>query len=296
MTRQVSIFALVSPLRFCYNSDRFLGSLKIKVNILSEYGLESEPRPPENRPQNTVQTLSAIIAAAASLFTSLSQSKEHPRLAWAFLAVALFAVIGAFGTPLIALILKRRKRTARNKAAVARLPELIRLANRFTKFLSNGDPTNIRQVLLQAVQYQEKLAELMPPDYLFELFPYYVRELEEQPPKTEAQFLLAVQYFHSLIASYDNNYVLEPFRKMRLKTWPITQSPIDAPAGDAEKPKPRCWIESLPEMRRDDIQMRIEDFRERWVVFLDDAQEFFEQIRESFADHLGTYLERPKKL
>lgn len=124
-----------------------------------------------------------------------------------------------------------------------------------------------------------------------ELSPYFLQHFEKRPPENETQFLLAAQELYGFIASYNNNYVLEPLRKMRTKQWLATSTvKLDL------VPEPVVWIESLPENWRQNIERQVEDFRERWASFLDDTTQWLDETGEPFGVKLPSYFERPQKL
>src|SRR6266404_4253235 len=146
----------------------------------------------------------------------------------------------------------------------AQNPELLRFARRFAQFANAGDCSNLRYIVANAYGNDpDKCAAVCPPDYMRELCPFFVQDLATRPSDNEHQFLLEIQKWYGVIASYNNNYVLEPFRKMRTKRW--------FPGGNASDlvPDTVTWIESLPANNREYVGRQIEDFRERWAGFLD---------------------------
>ncbi len=72
----------------------------------------------------------------------------------------------------------------------------------------------------------EKAAEVCPPDFIKDVFPIFVQQLETRPPQNAKQYLLAVEEFYALIALFNREYVSEPFRRMRLKRWPMAEPSI----------------------------------------------------------------------
>lgn len=236
----------------------------MSLPIIIEGEHRSEP------PAGPLQTIAAVLAALAATFTVVAQWKDHPRIATALAFLALAVVIGTFGRHGFGYVRGLTTKRARNKNARAENAELLRLARRLNQFVSNGDPTNIRNIVLGLVSNdQEKGLEICPPNCLWNLVPYFIQDLEVRPPENEKHFLIAVQEFHSLVASYNNNYVLEPFRRMQMKKWPVgTQGGETNPL---QKPKLGTWLESLPAHFQGTAERQIEDFRERWVGFLDDS-------------------------
>lgn len=67
-----------------------------------------------------------------------------------------------------------------------------------------------------------------------------------------------------------------------------TSRPADPPMG--------TWLASLPPTYGDAARPKIEDFRERWVRFLDDVKEWIERVGEELGQPLPSYFERPQRL
>jgi hypothetical protein len=128
-----------------------------------------------------------------------------------------------------------------------------------------------------------------------ELSPLFLQHLETRPPENETQFLLSIEEFYGLVASYNNHYVLEPFHRMRNKRWKVV---FQTATGTAETANPTSgpWLNTLPLSRQADAERRIEDFRERWASFIDDFRQWLEGISESFGVSVPVYIERPHKL
>jgi hypothetical protein len=237
------------------------------------------------------QTAASIVMALAAVFAVIMQSKGDPKFAWGLLALILLALIWMYGNRALASLRLRSALAARDRAARTYHPELLRLARRFAQFTSTGDWSNLRYIILSAYGNDpDKCAEICPPDYMRELCPFFLQHLETRPPENERQFLLAIQELYGVIASYNNHYVLEPFRKMRLRKWRPASTP-----GLAQDTIV-TWIEILPESNQENAARQIEDFRERWVGFLDDAKQWFEKTGESFTSTVPSYFERPQKL
>jgi hypothetical protein len=132
-----------------------------------------------------------------------------------------------------------------------------------------------------------------------ELCAFFLRHLQTHAPKDEHQFLAAVNELHAHIASYNNHYVGEPFRRMRMKRWAISNpSVLHAALGTANPSNPNLgpWLVSLPLMNQENAEREIEDFRERWVSFLDDMKQWLERVNESFGVNLPVWFDRPHKL
>jgi len=96
--------------------------------------------------------------------------------------------------------------------------------------------------------------------------------------KRERDLFLAMSEFRMMVASYDDDYVLGPLKRI----------------------KDRQLIAQLPAHTRKHYEEGIEDFRERWAGFLDNCKEFLEKANnnlgyEPYHEAISTYFERPKK-
>jgi len=270
-----------------------LPRIGIELNPISEADLQSV----KNRQWGghaAAQTMAAIVMALAAVFAVIFQSKGDPKFAWTLVGlIALVLLVSAlmYANHVLAFFRVRKVRAARDRAAREQHAELLRLARRFAQFANAGDCSNLRYIVANAYGNDpDKSAQVCPPDYMKELCPFFVQDLATRPPENEVQFLLEIQKWYGVIASYNNNYVLEPFRKMRMKRW--------FPAGNAPDlvPDTVTWIESLPANNREYVGRQIEDFRERWAGFLDDMNQWLEKTNETFGATLPTYFERPQKL
>jgi hypothetical protein len=261
---------------------------------------EKWTKPPSSAVQAGIQTTAAIVVALATVFAVILQSKDNPKFAGALVGLALAVVGWAFGSRVIAFFQIRRVRAARDKAARAQRSELLRFAKRLAQFTSSNDHTNIRTIILNSSNHDpEKCAELCPPDYMSDLYPFFLQLLATRPPENERQFLAAVFELHGHIASYNNHYVGEPFRRMRMKRWVIVNpSVLHAALGTANPSNPNLgpWLASLPLGYQENTEREIEDFRERWVSFLDDMKQWLEGLNESFGANLPVWFDRPHKL
>lgn len=236
------------------------------------------------------QTTAAIVMALAAVFAVITQ-KGDPKFAWSLVALILLVLALTYANRVLAFFQVRRVLAARDEVARQQHPELLRFARRFAQFTNSGDWSNLRYIIANAYSNDpDKCAMVCPPDYMRDLCQFFLQHLETRPPENERQFLLAVQELCGVIASYNNNYVLEPLRKMRLKRW--------FPAGNVSQLTPDAvtWIESLPVNYQESVGRQIEDFRERWAGFLDDMKQWLEKTGESFGPALPVYFERPQKL
>jgi len=261
---------------------------------------EQWARPSGTAVHAIVHTTAAVVVALATVFAVIAQSKDNPRLAWVLVSLTLVTLVWTFGRRVTAFFGTRRVRAVRDKAARAQHHELLRFAKRFAQFTNTGDPSNIRNIILNICgNDSDECDKICPPDYMRELSPLFLQPLERRLSENETQFLLVVQEFYGLVASYNNHYVLEPFHRMRNKRWPISNpSLLHTATGTANSANPQLgpWLNSLPVPRQADAERRIEDFRERWASFLDDFRQWLESISESFGVGVPVYIERPQKL
>jgi hypothetical protein len=253
-------------------------------------------------PHVALQTSATVIGALATVFALvLAQAKDNPKIVWTLVVVAalsFLAIIEPFVRRLMAFIQTRRVRRIRDEAARAEHAELMTFVRRLEPFTDSDHPNNIWHIIHSSYANDfEKAERVCPTDYMKDLFPLFARQLETHPPENEKQFLRATEDLCLLIASYNRNYVSESFRRMREKRWEL--SPIvDSSRGTSQPANPShgTWLASLPTHYQESVERRIEEFREVWVVFLDDMKKWLEHVNETFGVSLSTYFERPQKL
>ena len=181
---------------------------------------EKQPEVQPRSTHNVVQTLAPVITALSAVAAAIATSKDRT-VAWVLVGVCLLAVlvmIWPFIRHRREVVKNRKRQTAKDHAARGRHQELLRFATRFGKFTNAGDPNNILHIIQNScANDMEKAAKICPPDYMRDLFPVFIQQLETRPPENERQFLLAVQELRIFVASYNSEYVSEPLRKMRTK-------------------------------------------------------------------------------
>jgi hypothetical protein len=241
----------------------------------------------------TVQTIATGVTAAAAV---VALYKNNDRAVWILTAATVLAVVFA-SSRAIPLIRTLKTRASRNAVARKQRAELRRVTRRFAQFADAQDQSNIRQIIFMfGGNNEERCREIFPPDYVSGLVPLFVKNLETRPPADVDEFLLAFEQLHALIASYDNNYVLEPLRRMRAKRWRIPI--IDSDLGLSSQPDPPLgdWLASLPPTYPEAARPKIKDFRERWVRLLDDTTQWIDRVGEELNQPLPSHFERPQEL
>jgi hypothetical protein len=265
---------------------------------------QNQQRKAAGQSHSAVQTIAAVVVALATVFSVFAQSQNNPGLAVELVALSIVTMLAIGGGPLIARkVISSRVRkiqATRDLAARGKYDELIRLAKQFGRFTRSQDPTNIVQIIhSNCGNRSDKAAEICPPDYISSLFPIFLQQLETHPAENETQFLRAADQLHALIASFNSDYVSEPFRRMRTKRWPIANPSVVHNAlgnTDPSNPNHASWLLSLPSNYQDNAARQIEEFRERWANFIDETTQWLEHVNETFGANLATWLERPQKL
>ena len=229
--------------------------------------------PPSGTP---LQTAATVVTAAAAVFAVLAQYKDRPLFAWALVFIALLFMLTSFYQPLAARLRAHRDQRHRDKAALAQYREFVRFVKRLQNFIEHQDAGNLRYILFDFCGNDSTKLSRIYPDYLWDLFPSLMERCENSPPKHEKDFSLAMRELSRYVNSYNRDYVLEPFNRMRSDQ----------------------LLLGLPEQRRQDFERRIEDFRERWARFLDDLQQFLDRVDDALGGggYLRRYFERPQKL
>ena len=244
--------------------------------------------------KSALERIAPIVAALAAVFSVLTKWTQNRSLPIILVVVALLLAASAYLGPMLRFFRAARRQARRNRYVRAQFPEFVSFVKRFTQFINSGDVKNIRIVLFNNCGHnQSELDKLSSADYLRYIFPHFIRRLEQSHPRDEIEFCRTVNEFYSLAASYNNDYVLEPLRRMKSRLWlqPLPTKQL------VEEPKFVPWLASLPEQNRTDAEKQIEDFRERWVSYLDDLMLFLEKLKDSLgAGLIDSYFERPSKL
>lgn len=220
-----------------------------------------------------------MVTALAAVFSVFAQWKERPVYAGILVTVALLVSVSVFYRPIVTFARGRALRTHRNRVALKLWPEFLRLEKRFGNFISKDDPGSLRSILSEVCNRNpDELAKLCPPDYLNYFYPLLSRRHEERTHKHETDLFRAMSELRGMVASYNDDYVLGPLKRLR----------------DGQR------LAQLPPHSQQHSEDGVEDFRERWVRFLDDFKEFLEKANndlgyEPFHEAISTYFERPKK-
>jgi len=236
---------------------------------------QTEGSPPPKR----WESVALVVTALAAILSFVTQWKEKPIYAGILVAVALLAAVSVFYRPVVAFARGRLRRARRNRIAHKVWPEFLRLEKRFGNFIGKDDPTNLRGILSEVCNRNpDELAKLCPPDYLNDFCPLLTRRHEEMNHRREPDLFRAMCEFRMMVASYNDDYVLGPLRRLR----------------DGQH------LAQLPSHSQQHWNDGIEDLRERWVGFLDAFKEFLEKANndlgyEPYHEAISTYFERPRK-
>ncbi len=237
--------------------------------------VEPQTSPPAKR----WESVALVITAVATLFSVIAQGKQKPMYATILVAIALLAVVSVFYAPVMAFGRKRIQRGRRNRSAQKLWPEFQLLEKQFVKFLNKDDSANLRGIFSEVCNRNpDELAKLCPPDYLNDFCPLLTRRHDELNHRRESNFVLALSEFRMMVASYNDDYVLWPLKRI----------------------KNGQFVAQFPSHSKQHYEEGIEDFRERWVGFLDNCTEFLEKANNDFGyepyhEAISTYFHRPKK-
>ncbi|MGB6874551.1 MAG: hypothetical protein WBD87_00820 [Candidatus Acidiferrales bacterium] len=225
-------------------------------------------------------TVAVVVMALAAVLSAVTQAKDRPIYADAFLVLTALAVVFVAYPPVVAWIRTRRLRAHRDRIARKSWPALRRLENRFAEFLSERDIRNLRYIINEIGGCQDaELYKYCPPDYLNEFFPSLLGRHAGARRVREPAFRSAVTEFVGMVASYNAEYVLRPLKQLR-----------DGQRFQQLTPQDRKYREEA-----------IEAFRERWVGFLDAFTEFVAACNDELGyephhEAIPAHFERPKKL
>jgi len=221
-----------------------------------------------------------VITALATVFSVVAQAKEKPIYAGILAVTALLISASVYYRPVVALTRKAILRAHRNRVARKSWTEFLRFEKRFGNFINKNDTGNLRGILSAICnQNPDELTKLCPPDYVNVFYPLLSKRHEETTHVQEPDFRRAVSEFCAMVASYNTDYVLGPLRRLR----------------DGQ------LFAQIPSQNKKHWEEGIEDFRERWVRFLDDFKEFVDKTNnelryEPYHEAINSYFERPKKL
>lgn len=220
-----------------------------------------------------------LITALATVFSVVAQGKQKPTYAAILVTIALLAAVSVFYTPVAAFGRSRIQRARRNRAAHELWPQFQLLEKRFVNFLNKDDSANLRYILSEICgRNPDELIKLCPPDYLNDFCPLLIRRHEEMNHKRERDLFLAMSEFRMMVASYADDYVLGPLKRIK----------------DGQ------LLAQLPAHSKQHYAEGIEDCREQWAGFLDNCKEFLEKANnnlgyEPYHEAISTYFQRPKK-
>jgi hypothetical protein len=243
------------------------------VVAVTIFGSEEPPPAPSPTP---VQKITSVLIALAAIFSVIFQSSEKPVYAWTLVFLALLVIGSNFYKPLVVWVRAKNQQARRNKVARASWAEFMRFKQRFAAFVNPQDGSNLRQILFRFCgNNSDELSKLCPPDYLPQFFELFAEPLEREPAGDEPEFSLAVREMYQIVSSYNTDYVQEPFRRLR---------------------HGKRLSQSL-EHNREYYEREIEDFRSRWVRFLEDFQQFLEKVNSELGYRaLDVYFVHPQKL
>lgn len=232
------------------------------------------------QPRSRWETVWLAIAAIASVFLAVTQGLSHPVFAGTFLLIIATAIAFVCYPPVAAWNRTRRLHARRNRVARKAWPAFLRFEIRFAEFINNHDSRNLRTVINgMCGQQNDQLEKICPPDYINVFYPFLSSRHAAVRDIRELDFRLAVTELVGLAASYNSEYVLRPLKRL-VSSQQFTQL--------------------APDIRKN-REGEIEDFRERWVGFIDDLTEFVAEQNIDFGYaqyHEAMYasFERPKKL
>ncbi len=156
--------------------------------------------------------------------------------------------------------------------------EVLEFVKRFGEFVDSRNGNNLRNVLFSGCgNNQNDFDKLCSQrDYLKEIWPHFFNRLQRTHSQDEVAFCNAVREFCTLVASYNNGYVLDPLKRIDDKLWP----PFGKTTAPASELVP--WLVSLPEHHRTSVKKQIKAFHQRWFRYLDDLELFLNKIKDSF--------------
>jgi hypothetical protein len=242
----------------------------------ADLGLDSADR---TTPPNPWQIISSVVTALAAIVSVITQWKGNRVLASILVAVALIAAVSVFYRLIAASVRMRIRNLRRNRISRRLWPEFLRFEKRFGTFLNKNDSTNLRYILSEICGRQEdEVAKFCAPDYLDDYYGLIRTRHLKKAARTETTFHFAMTELHQMVCSYNQDYVLNPLRRL----------------------KNNQVFEQLQPSARQSHEEKMKEFRERWVRFVDDFKEFIDKTNHDLQYDprraIGTYFEYPKTL
>lgn len=232
------------------------------------------------QPRSRWDTVALVVAALAAVFSAVTQGLSHPVFSVTFLVLIALLVAVECYRPVASWNRTRKLLSRRNGVAQKAWPDFMRFEKRFAEFINNNDSRNLRMVINGICgQRDDHLEKICPPDYINVFYPLLSSRHAAVRDVRESEFRLALSEFVGMVASYNSEYVLRPLKRLT----------------DSQR-----LTQLTPEMRKYP-EGAIDEFRERWVRFLDDLTEFVAARNNDFGYepyHEAMYanFDRPKKL
>ncbi len=246
---------------------------------MANFDLEEFGTPGPSPPSRQWESVALVVTALAAVFSVVTQAKDKPGYAATLAVAALLVAVSVYYRPVLTLARKRIRRAHRNRVARKLWPKFLGFERCFAEFLNNSDPRNLRYIINDVGgRSDDELFKLCPPDYLEVFYPILSSRHVLAKRVREQDFRIAATEFIATVASYNMEYVLKPMRRFK-----------DSSRFAGLAPQDKQYREGA-----------IEDFRERWVRFLDDFKQFLDTANNDFAyepyhQAIPSYFERPKK-
>jgi hypothetical protein len=235
-------------------------------------GSRSDKKTQSSTVASRISAVCSVITALAAFLSYFSHMREHFVFAWIFLFVVIIGVAANLYRPAKSWLRKNYLRLRRNRIAIKCWPTLQAFERRLADFINCDRIDNIQSILKDICGHNLNIiSNLCYQDYLPPLFSLVYERHKNLQMRKESDFRFAIRELYELISSYNSNYVLTPLEKLRSPEW-----------------KERVGVEQ---------KRIIEDFRERWVRFLEDYQHSAQDLNHEFGESIfGCYFNRPKQL
>lgn len=222
--------------------------------------------------ETRINTAASVIAAVTALLTFVTQVREHFIFAWMLLIVVALVLVTNTYRPVRIWFKERSRKSYRDKVVRRTWPIVQAFENRVGRFIDPNGADTIQYLIKDICGHNlDSLAKVCPPDFLPPFFNLIFEKHKSKKIMKEPDFRFAMREINELIWSYNYNYVIRPFERLR--------------SAD--------WKDKVTEEHR----RKVEDFRERWVRCLDDFQQLVQDLNNRFGEPIfSTYFERPKQL
>lgn len=218
-----------------------------------------------------LEKLPILVAVFVAIPSVVSFYKDYPRLGLALLSLPAIFVLWAL-LPFIKNGLVAISNTIRQQwLAWRNASQLREFASRFEEFVDHDNPSTLRNILFNMCDNNwEETEQFLPPDYIPDWFHCFQVQLRTSV-FTFSRFAHLAHHFSYIVKRYNDDYVIRGQNKIR-RWCPFPSDKDQLPELSPEevgRPNP-----NQPKEFSEHYREKLEVFRDTWVRFLRDYQEW----------------------